>query len=135
MKTSKDDLLKTLHTTSEFYGYLHNLHEKTQILSEEIFSKDVQNVKLVELRLSEIYSLLNTAKLFLSLKEDLYHYEITSLLSFCDSTYYQLYVIARDDDQNTSRLDGEFQNFSGQYDIVKRMLENQIDELKTMANL
>lgn len=134
MKIDKNFLLDKFHAASELLVYLHELHEKTRILSDEIFKEGVKSVKLVELRLSEIYSLLNTAKLFLSLKEELCHYEISSLLNFCESTYSELYAIARDDDHNTSWLYSEFRNFTGQYKIVDEMLSSRIEELKEMIN-
>ncbi|MFJ8100265.1 hypothetical protein [Lysinibacillus sp. NPDC096212] len=132
MPFTKEELTSDFYNFGELYEHLHNLYKKTKSLSDEIFNEDVDSIKLVELRLSEIYSLFNTAKLFLSVKGDLNHYEISSLLSFWERAYFQMYLVVRDNDQNTSWMHSEVENYLGQHAIVESMLDSKIKELKNM---
>ncbi|ENH96693.1 hypothetical protein J416_09354 [Gracilibacillus halophilus YIM-C55.5] len=128
----KEKLLDDFYRFSELYEHLANLHEKTQLLCNEIFKHGVEDVKLVDLRLAEIYSLYNTAKLYLSVNGELSHYEFTSLLSFWHEAYFQIYLVARDNDQNTSWMYGKVENYLGQYELVEQMLKSRIQELKEL---
>jgi hypothetical protein len=132
MRFSKEELTSDYWAFCELYEHLANLHGKTKILGDEIINNGIESIKLVDLRLSEIYSLYNTANLYLSIKGDLHHYEITSLLSFWNETYIGMYLVAREDLQNTSYMSDKFQNYLAQYDIVEHMLKSKIQELKKL---
>lgn len=132
MTFSKEELVLEQYQVGELYEHLANLHEKTQILCDEIFKNGITSVKLADLRLSEIFSLYNTARLYLSIKEDLQHYEFSSLLTFWNDAYFQIYLVARDSDENTSWMYGKVQNYLGQYEIVEQMLNTKIQELKDL---
>lgn len=132
LDSTKENLLSDFHKFSELYEHLANLHEKTQNLCDEIFKEGVASVKLIDLRLAEVFSLHSIAKVYLSVESDLYHYEISSLLSFWDKAYFQMYLVARDNDLNTSWMYSEVQNYLGQYEIVERMVKSRIQELREL---
>lgn len=133
MAFTKKEFESNLYDFMELYEHFHNLYEKTKLLSDEIFNDGVHSVELIELRLSEIYCLFNTARLFMSIKGHLAHYEISSLLSFWEQAYLQMYLVAHDNDKNTSWMHSEISNFSKQYEIVEKMLTSHIKELKKYA--
>ncbi|UJW58771.1 hypothetical protein HXZ66_15765 [Bacillus sp. A116_S68] len=133
MPESKDDILSDFHDFSELYEHLAILHDKTQKLCNEIFDDGIESVKLVDLRLAEIYSLYNSAKVYLSLKTDLHHYKLSTLLSFWNDAYFQIYRVACESDQNTSWMYSKVQNYFEQYDIVERMIKTKIQELKELS--
>lgn len=135
MSSSKEELIADLHEISELYEHLANLNMKTDNLFIEIINDGVESVKLIELRISEIFSLYNSVKVYLSVKSDLSHYEITSLLSFWNEAYLQIYVVAHDDinNKNISWLQDRFENYSSQYEIVENMLKSKIKELKELT--
>lgn len=118
-----------LNNICELSIHFDNLYTRTKNLCDEIFN-GVNNVKLIELRLAEIYSLFNTTKLFLSINSHLTHYEFTSLLSFWEEAYFQMCSVASIKDQNMSWMNERVDNFYGQYEIVNKMLSNQIKDLK-----
>ena len=134
MSLSQDELVARYHDFSELYEHLANFHEKTSRLCNEILEYGSENIKLVDLRLSEIFSLYNTANVYLSVKADLYHYETSSLLSFWNEMYFQTYMVVRDNDQNTSWMHERFQNYSHQYENVEEMLKSRLEELKELIN-
>ena len=135
MGINKLALETDLYNILELHNHFHDLYTKTNFLGNDILSNGITNISLIELRLSEIFSLFNNAKLFISINGRHHHYEFSSLLSFWEQTYAQMYLVARHQDRSTSRLHGEFDNFIGQYEIVENMLETQIKEFKNMLGM
>lgn len=135
MPFTKEELSSDLYNVGELYEHFHNLNEKTKNLSNEFFNDGVESIKLIDLRLSEIYSLFNTAKLFLSIKGDLNHYEFSSLLHFWEDAYFQMYLVANDNDKNTSWMQSKVDNYLGQHVIVESMLKSHLKELKEMLGM
>ncbi|MCS8593108.1 hypothetical protein [Enterococcus faecium] len=117
-----------------FVGELINLETDLYIKTENLFkllsSVSVRKIKLIELHLSEIYSLRNKLDLFIILKPDLQHYELTSLISFWDKTFYEMKKLTEDDDSNTSWMHSRFKNYESQHKIVDQMFRNYYDSLK-----
>lgn len=117
-----------------FVGELINLETDLYIKTENLFkllsSVSVRKIKLIELHLSEIYSLRNKLDLFIILKPDLQHYELTSLISFWDKTFYEMKKITEDDDSNTIWMHSRFKNYESQHKTVDQMFRNYYDSLK-----
>ncbi|EGP4927259.1 hypothetical protein VD173_001731 [Enterococcus faecium] len=117
-----------------FVGELINLETDLYIKTENLFkllsSVSVRKIKLIELHLSEIYSLRNKLDLFIILKPDLQHYELTSLISFWDKTFYEMKKLTEDDDSNTSWMHSRFKNYESQHKTVDQMFRNYYDSLK-----
>lgn len=114
---------------SEFLDNCTELFQKTNTLYRKTISNPGNPSPIVSVYLSEIYTLSEKAKLFLTLNEELTHYEITSLLSFFDRVYFELKKVIETRDRNTSWLYSEFENYKKQHEIVERMLRDQIQQL------
>lgn len=130
MKFSKDELTADFYNTCELYEHLVTLYTKTKALCDEIFDSGIENIKLIDLRLSEIHSLYNTVNLYLSIKPEMQHYEFSSLLRFWKEVYFQTYLVACENDTNTSWMHSEVENYLEQHNIVERMLSDKIQELR-----
>lgn len=113
----------------EFLNGCIELFQKTNALYRTTISNPETPSPIVSVYLSEIYTLSEKLKLFLTLNEELTHYEITSLLSFFDRVYSELKEVIETRDRNTSWLYSEFENYKKQHDIVERMLRDQIQQL------
>ncbi|OZS79478.1 hypothetical protein CF394_00810 [Tetzosporium hominis] len=132
-KTEKDILLDEFYESSELYEHLATLHQYTIKLCREIISVGIESIELKELRIAELFTIYNSAKLFLSIKGDLTHYEFTSLLSFWKNLYTELVSLAEENDQNTTHLDSLIDEFDGQFKIVKDMLLPHIESKRKAA--
>lgn len=135
MNFSKEELESDYYNIGELYGHFFELNKKTKLLYEELSKYDVDEIKMIDLRFSEIFSLYNTAKLFLSIKGDYHHYEFSSLLNFWNEAYYEMYLVARDNDKNTSWMTSRVENYLSQYEIVEKILKSKLDELKKLLKI
>lgn len=105
-------------------GYLVELFDKTNILYNTTSEDPEKQSMIVTVHLAEIFTLRRTADLFLTMNEDLEHYEITSLFSFFDRVYFELKKVIEKKDTNTSWLYSEFENYKDQHEIVIQMLQS-----------
>ncbi|EGO2586806.1 hypothetical protein IHC39_002748 [Enterococcus faecalis] len=101
-----------------------DLYLKTKLLYKEMTTTDISDIPIIDFRLSEIYSLRDKLDLFLKIKFELQHYELTSLISFWDRTFQEMKEIVENGDSNKSYLVGEFENYQDEHEIVDEMLKN-----------
>ncbi len=112
---------------NELYNLIADLFEKTNILHESLISNtDKQNL-MYYVQLSEIFTISENIKLYLSINEELNHYELSSLIQFWGETYFQMKLVIKDNDSNTSWLSSRFNNYKGQNEIVLHMLKTTMN--------
>lgn len=128
-KNDKEKFEQEYYDVTSFRQILHDLEKKTTQLFKDIGEEGSENIKLKELRASEIFSLFNSAKLLSTIK-DFQHYEFLSLFTFWEQFYDELVEILEVDDSNHSWASTRFNNFKGQYEIVDQMLVDKSDYLK-----
>lgn len=114
-------------------GELRNLENdlffKTSLLFDGLNTDDTTSIDLPEFRLSEIFSLKTSLDLFLKVKPDYQHYELTSLLTYWDNAFHEIKSVIKDNDDNVSWMNSEFNNYKDQHEIVDTMLLRIYEEM------
>ncbi|MEK5419418.1 hypothetical protein [Paenibacillus sp. FSL L8-0708] len=112
------------HKVGTLLSYLTEIFDKTKTLHNAT-SKNPENPSpLIALKLSEIFTLKENAKLFIAINEELDHYEYTSLFNFFDQAYFEMKQVIEKRDRNTSWMYSEFENYKDQHDIVVQMIQS-----------
>lgn len=112
----------------EIINLENEMYAQTKLLIEQVLTKNVAEIPIIEFRLSEIFSLKCTLDLYLRINYDYQHYELSSLLTFWEKTFHELKEVIAEDDSNTSWLHSQFENYSGQHEIVDKMVRAKFTE-------
>lgn len=109
----------------EFINFETELFLKTEAFVKELMTKRISEIPIIDFRCAEILSLKNNLALFISIRYELAHYEVTSLTTYWDSLFDEIKNIVKSDDGNTSWLSSRFENYQSQHEIVDEMFRSR----------
>lgn len=109
----------------EFINFETELFNKTKSLVQELMKYSTSEISMIDFRCAEIFSLKNKLELFISIRYEFTHYEVTSLVTYWDSLFHEIKEVVESDDSNTSWLSSRFDNYQHQHEIVDEMFRSR----------
>lgn len=109
----------------EFINFESELFSKTKMLVEELIKNKISEIPMIDFRCAEIFSLKSSLELFISIRYEFAHYEVTSLTTYWDSLFQEIKNIVESDGANTSWLTTRLENYQSQHEIVDEMFKSR----------
>lgn len=132
MSFTKEELMENSAMMADLHDYFDNLHNLVTSYQADIRLSDDYLIPHQELRLSELFTAYNSAKIALSIHPDLAHYEFTSYISFFER-YYSAAKELFTYQSNPDQLESEFENMSDQYlENIDPMIRSRYEENKKL---
>jgi len=109
----------------EFIIFESELFSKTKVLVNELTEQNISEIPMIDFRCAEIFTLKRNLELFISIRYEFTHYEVTSLNTYWDSLFQKIINIVKTDDSDTSSMSSCFENYQAQHEIVDEMFRNR----------